>query len=134
MEFLGPESQRAAEAAECALEQGLFWEYHDILFQKEPSDSRENVGAYSAGNLKSYAREMGEAWAELAPGWGFDIGVFDGCVDSRRTRAEVELQMAQARERGISSTPSFLINGQLMRGAQPVEIFRQVIAGIRGGG
>ena len=31
--ILGPESQRAAEAAECALEQGFFWEYHDILFR-----------------------------------------------------------------------------------------------------
>ena len=92
------------------------------------------MGAYSAGNLKRYAREMAEAWAELAPGRGFDPGAFEGCVDSRRTRAEVELQTGQARARGISSTPSFLINGQLVRGAQPIEIFRQVIAGIRSGG
>ncbi len=132
--FLGPESVRAAEAAECALEQGFFWEYHDIIFQKQPPDGRENVGAYSSGNLKRFAREMADAWATLAPERTFDADEFDACVDSRRTRAEVELQTQQARAMGVNSTPSFLINGRLARGLLPIETFRQLIAEVQDGG
>lgn len=131
MAFLGPESLRAAEAAECALEQGFFWEYHDILFQKQPPDGRENVGAYSNGNLKRYAEELAEAWSELALERAFDDGAFDSCLDSGRTRIEVELQTAQARALGVQSTPSFLINDRAVVGAQPIDVFRRLIAEIR---
>lgn len=134
MAFLGAESLRAAEAAECALEQGFFWEYHDILLQKQPPDGRENVGAYSNRNLKRYAEEMAAAWLELAPEREFDVGAFDACLDSGRMRAEVELQTAQARAVGVRSTPSFLINGRGVIGAQPIDVFRRVIAEIRDGG
>ncbi len=134
MAFLGEESQRAAEAAECALEQGFFWEYHDILFQKQPPDRRENVGAYSSGNLKRFAREMADAWATLAPERTFDVDEFDDCVDSRRPRAEVEFQTQQARAVGVTSTPTFLINGRMVRGAQSIDILRRVIAEVRDGG
>jgi protein-disulfide isomerase len=134
MAFLGAESVRAAEASECALEQGFFWEYHDIIFQKQPADGRENVGAYSSGNLKRFAREMADAWATLAPERAFDADEFDACIDSGRTRAEVELQTQQARAMGVTSTPSFLINGRLARGLLPIETFRQLIAEVQDGG
>lgn len=129
--FLGPESLRAAEAVECALEQGFFWEYHDILFQKQPSDGRENVGTYSDDNLKHYADEMAEVWIELAPERKFDIIEFEMCLDSGRNRAEVELQTAEATSLGVKSTPSFLVNGRPVIGAQPIDTFRQLISEIR---
>ena len=56
--FLGIESVRAAEASECANEQGFFWEYHDILFLRQGD---ENAGVYSDGNMKRFASQMAEA-------------------------------------------------------------------------
>ncbi len=48
--FLGPESFAAAEAAECANDQGRFWDYHDILFLRQGA---ENRGVFSTGNLRT---------------------------------------------------------------------------------
>lgn len=122
--FLGEESVRAAEAAECALEQGAFWDYHDLLFLRQGG---ENEGDFSDQRLKRFAREL----ADAKP--GFDVGAFDGCLDSGRMRVEVEAQTAGARAAGISTTPSFVINGILVTGAQPIEVFRQAIELARSG-
>ncbi|MDP6604854.1 MAG: thioredoxin domain-containing protein [Dehalococcoidia bacterium] len=119
--FLGEESTRAAEAAECAAEQGRFWDYHDLLFLRQGA---ENAGVFSKGNLKRFARELA----------GFDTAAFDGCLDAGRYRADVELRAAEARAAGISSTPSFVVNGQLVRGALPIESWREIIEQIRDGG
>ncbi len=130
--FLGDESVRAAEAAECAATQGFFWEYHDILFQKQPADGRENIGAYSVEHLKQYAAEMSEAWATLAPERRFDNSAFGACVDSRATASAVEQQTKEGRALGVQSTPSFLINGILIAGAQPIDAFRRAIEQAQG--
>jgi protein-disulfide isomerase len=126
--FLGTESLRAAEAAECALQQGFFWEYHDILFQKQPPDGRENVGVYSPENLKRYAAELADVWRDLDPARPLDLAAFGACVDTRETRDEVERQNAVAGELGLRSTPTFMISGEVVAGAQPIEVFREVIA------
>jgi protein-disulfide isomerase len=121
--FLGPDSVRAAEAAECAADQNRFWEYHDILFLRQGA---ENTGVYSTANLKSFAREVADAHE------GFDLGAFDSCVDSGAKRAAVEEMTRQADALGIQSTPSFLVNGTPLSGAQPIENFRAAIAAAQG--
>jgi protein-disulfide isomerase len=128
--FLGEESVRAAEAAACAEKQGFFWEYHDILFQKQPADGRENIGAYSDSRLKQYAEEVRAAWEGER---SFDTAAFNACVDARETKAQVEQSNAEARALGVSSTPSFLVNGELLPGNQPIEVFREAIRKARGG-
>ncbi|MDP2328846.1 MAG: thioredoxin domain-containing protein [Dehalococcoidia bacterium] len=121
--FLGPDSVRAAEAAECAADQNRFWEYHDILFLRQGA---ENTGVYSTANLKSFAREIADAHE------GFDLDAFDSCVDSGAKRAAVEEMTRQADALGIQSTPSFLVNGTPLSGAQPIENFRAAIAAAQG--
>ena len=116
--FLGEESKRAAEAAECAADQGLFWEYHDLLFLRQ---GKENSGVYSTANLKKYAGELKTHIAK------FDTGKFDACLDSGEKRASVDAQTKQARDAGVQSTPSFLVNGAALTGVQPIETFRQAI-------
>ncbi|MSQ29585.1 MAG: hypothetical protein EXR68_03745 [Dehalococcoidia bacterium] len=116
--FLGEESRRAAEAAECAADQGRFWDYHDLLYLRQGA---ENSKVFSAGNLKRFAAELKTHFSD------FDTGKFVRCLDDGAKRATVEQQTKQASDAGVKSTPSFLINGVPMSGVQPIETLRQAI-------
>jgi protein-disulfide isomerase len=111
--FLGSESQWAGEASECAAEQDAFWEYHDLLFS---SQKGENIGAFDKENLKQFAVDL-----------GLDTEAFNECLDSGKYASLVQSETASARSMGVQSTPTFLINGQPVLGAQPFETFQQVI-------
>jgi protein-disulfide isomerase len=111
--FLGPESQWAAEASECAADQDAFWEYHDKLFE---SQSGENQGAFTKDNLKRWAGEL-----------GLDTRAFDECLDSGKYASLIDQESQAAQALGVRSTPTFLINGQPLIGAQPFEVFQQSI-------
>ena len=111
--FLGQESQWSAEASECAAEQGAFWEYHDYLFENL---GRENRNDFNHENLKRFADEL-----------GLDTEAFNECLDSGRHTQIVQQETAAAQQIGIRSTPSFLVNGQPVIGAQPFEVFERVI-------
>lgn len=111
--FLGPESNWAAEAAECASDQNKFWEYHDKLYA---SQAGENQGAFNKDNLKKFAEEL-----------ALDTSTFDECLDSGKYTQLVQDESSLASSIGVRSTPTFLINGQAVVGAQPYEIFQQTI-------
>ncbi|GAB4536130.1 MAG: hypothetical protein Kow0063_21190 [Anaerolineae bacterium] len=111
--FLGPESQKAAEASECAAEQGAFWAYHDVLFGLQTGGNRP---AMDTASLKQYAAEL-----------GLDTRDFDSCLDSGRHASLVLNETAVAQSLGVTGTPSFLVNGRPLVGAQPFEVFQQVI-------
>jgi protein-disulfide isomerase len=111
--FLGPESNWAAEAAECAMDQNKFWEYHDKLYD---SQSGENQGAFNKDNLKKFAEEL-----------GLDTSAFNECLDSGKYTELIQEESSMASSIGVRSTPTFLINGQAVVGAQPFEIFQQTI-------
>ena len=111
--FLGPESQWAAEAAECAADQNKFWEYHDKLYD---SQSGENQGAFNKDNLKKFAENL-----------GLDSSVFNKCFDSGKYTQLIQDDSNTASSIGVRSTPTFLINGQPLIGAQPFEAFQRVI-------
>jgi protein-disulfide isomerase len=116
--FIGEESKRAAEAAECAADQNAFWEYHDLLFLRQ---GKENSGVYTASNLKKFAQELKAHVPKL------DTDKFDKCLDSGEKRPAIDAQTKQARDAGVQSTPSFLVNGAALSGVQPSETFRQAI-------
>ena len=101
-------AQQAAEATECADDQGKFWEYHDKVF--------ENQAAIDVDSLKGYAAEL-----------DLDTATFNDCLDSGKQSAEVEKDSQDAQSYGATGTPAFFINGQLVSGALPFEQFRQVI-------
>jgi len=102
------EAQPAAEAAECAGEQGAYWKFHDALFGGQYGLSRTAYEQYAA-DLK------------------LDTAAFTTCLDSRRYKAEVEADAVDAANAGLSSTPSFVINGRLLVGALPFADFKSVI-------
>ncbi len=99
---------KAAEAAQCAHEQGRFWEYHDLLFA--------NQDALTTPDLKRYAAEIGANPSE-----------FSTCLDSGKNTREVALDLQDGYQAGVTGTPAFLINGLLLSGAQPFEQFQVVI-------
>ena len=111
--YLGQESVRAAVAARAAQEQGKFWEYHDILYQ---SQKGENSGAFSDENLVAFAEEA-----------GLDVERFEEALESGKYEEVVEEDFREAQEAGVQGTPSFMINGRTLVGAQPVETFSQAI-------
>lgn len=111
--FLGDESQWSAEAAECAGDQNAFWDFHDYLFTHQ---NGENKGAFSKDNLKAFAADM-----------GLDTDAFNTCLDTGKYTQLVKDQTSLGRQLGISSTPTFAINGQAIVGAQSFDTFKQKI-------
>ncbi len=114
--FLGPESQMAALASQCAAEQGKFWEYHDKLFETEIADGRENNGNLSSIFLKSLAGRL-----------GLNQQQFDKCLDSQKYLAEIEKDYEDGRINGVGGTPTTFVNGQSVSGAQPYSVFKAAI-------
>ncbi len=100
-------AQKAAEAGECADEQGKFWEYHDRLFQTDD---------LSVDNLKKIAADI-----------GLDAQQFNSCLDSGKYASEVQKDVSDGRKLGVSGTPTFFINGKKIVGAQPFSVFEREI-------
>lgn len=111
--FLGDESTWAAEAAECASDQNKYWEYHDKLYN---SQSGENQGAFSKDNLKKFAQDL-----------GLEMKAFSDCLDSGKYTSLIQADTQASSAYGVQSTPTFLINGQPVVGAQPFGVFQQTI-------
>jgi protein-disulfide isomerase len=98
----------AAEAANCAGEQDKYWEYHGALFG--------NAYGLGRSSFERYATDL-----------KMDLTAFNECLDSRRYQEEVEADYNFAAELGIRSTPTFFINGIALVGAQPFDVFKEVI-------
>lgn len=103
--FLGQESTDAANAAECANDQGKFWEYHDYLYQHQGA---ENSGAFSKDHLKEFAATL-----------GLDTATFNDCLDTNKDKANVDKDLAEGGTAGVNGTPATFINGVLISGAVP---------------
>lgn len=101
-------AQKAAEASECAGEQGKFWEMHDKLF--------ENQSALDVASLKQYAKDI-----------ALDSTEFDACLDSGEMASEVQKDFSDGQKYGVTGTPAFFINGIKVSGAQPFSVFEQII-------
>jgi protein-disulfide isomerase len=104
------DSPKAAEAGQCAHEQGKFWEFHDLIYD---SDNPEAIGK---NDLNAYAAKI-----------GLDMDQFSACVDTRRYQDKVNNQQQEAFEIGFTGTPAFLVNDQPFVGVQRFEVFEKVI-------
>ncbi len=90
-----PYAFNAAMAAECANDQGKFWEYHNMLY--------ENQNNLSRSDLYTYADKI-----------GLDKTSFDACFRSRAKASVVDADVAEGDKRGVTATPSFFVNGKLV--------------------
>ena len=111
--FIGEESIRAAEATECANEQGQFWEFYDTLFANQAG---ENQGAFADDKLTGFAQ-----------GLDLDMAAFSACFSSGKYRASIQSETANGQLRGVSSTPTSFINGKKVVGAISLQQFETTI-------
>lgn len=103
-------AETAAVAGLCANEQGseYFWKYHDEMFANQ--DSLDPEG------LKKMAKKL-----------GLKADAFDKCLSENKYLAQVKADMEEGRKIKVKSTPTFFINGKLINGAQPLEVFSEII-------
>jgi len=103
-----PQAFKAAEAGNCAHEQGKFWEFHDKMFASQE--------ALEVPMLNSYALEL-----------GLDAPRFAICLEEGRYTQRVREDLRTGQEYGVSSTPSMFINGRPVLGSVPLEVFDEII-------
>lgn len=111
--FLTPESAVAAQAAECAADQQRFWDYHNYLYAE-----RERTGQLAA------TKEM---LIEYAGALNLNTETFSKCLNEDLTLDRVRQDAQEGQKVGVRGTPSFLINGKLIVGAQPLIAFQAAI-------
>ncbi len=110
--FIGDESVRAAEATECANDQGKFWEMVDILYNNQGG---ENVGAFSDAKLEGFAQQV-----------GLNMDQYKQCMTDRPHLNKIQTSTQNGTSRGVNSTPTLFINGQMVRGAIALAKFESV--------
>ncbi len=98
-----------AEAAQCAGDQGAYWEYHDALFDH----FRENTST--------------DDFVALAESLNLDGDEMRDCLETGKYSDEWGEDLQDARALGVTGTPTFFINGTQLVGVQPFENFKQVI-------
>jgi protein-disulfide isomerase len=111
--YLGPESTTAALAGRAAAEQGGFWRFHDAMYADQLPP---NSGKLDGQHVEGIARDV-----------GLDVDQFRADMSSAATKELVAADFQEGQSIGISGTPSFLINGTPVIGAQPTDVFEQVI-------
>jgi protein-disulfide isomerase len=102
------QAPKAAEAAECANEQGKFWEMHAALFAKQ--------AALQVPDLEQRAVDL-----------GLNAEQFNQCLESGKYEADWKKDMDAGSRYGVTGTPAFFVNGRLISGARPIEEFTRVI-------
>ena len=113
---LHPNAVAAAEVAMCAARQHKFWAMHDLLFERQEEWAPQP--------------EPGPYLVALGDSAGLDHAHLLECLTTAATRPEVEADARRAVRAGARSTPTFYIEGGLLEGAAPVEVFRQVLDSI----
>ena len=108
---LHPLAQMAAEAGECAQDQGKFWEYHDRIYQNQTDVSEES-------------------FVKFARGMNMDVDAFETCLLNGQYTAEVEEDFAAGTEAGVRGTPTFFINGNRVAGSIPAEVMEAIVESV----
>ncbi len=110
----GEQSEVAARAGRAAAEQDRFWEYNRAVYEDSPERGKPDL---TREVLVDYAREVGMP----------DMATFTEDMDDPRFDDPVNEDLRQGSSIGVSSTPTFVINGEPVLGAQPLDTFVEVI-------
>lgn len=108
LDSIHPHATPAALAARCAGEQGKFWEMHNLIFENQTSLSNS-------------------IYAQWAAQLQLDAVKFNDCFTSQKYLSAVRKDLLEGQQAGVRGTPAFLVNGELLSGAQPFPVFQQAI-------
>ncbi len=103
-----PQAKGAANAAQCAGDQGKYWEYNTALWVIQGQQTPEKL-------------------TETATTLGLDAAKFKSCMDTNKYFSEIDKDQQEAMKAGISGSPAYSINGVFVSGAQPFENFKEII-------
>lgn len=106
--IFGQQSYEAALAAECAHDQDKFWDFHNLIFDNQQDLTRDLYLTW-AGDLE------------------MDVDQFTTCFDEQTHRGEITADFEYGQSLGLTGTPTFFINGRVVSGAQPQEVFKSII-------
>jgi len=117
--FLGRDSPIASQASYCAEDQGMYWQYHDLLYNSQ--ESKIDNGWANSERLKAFAFSM-----------GLDGDLFDICLDSGKYSKRVQYNISEAKKHGARATPTFIIVGpdnqqEQFQGGQPYDTFKRIM-------
>jgi protein-disulfide isomerase len=115
--FLGKDSIPASMATYCAEDQGMYWEYHDLLYNfQEHVDN----GWANSERLRAFAFSL-----------DLDMELFESCLDSEKYSKRVQYNKQQGIDNGVRGTPGFFIIGpdgqEKIGGAQPFSVFKNIL-------
>ena len=115
--IIGPDSVNAAHGAHCANDQGMFWQYHDVLYNNWDG---ENNGWASSENLLGFAEDI-----------GLDIETWNECMVAKNHQQVIVSSNNDARTLGLTGTPAFFVIGTdnqvtKISGAQPYDVFERI--------
>jgi protein-disulfide isomerase len=111
--FLGAESVLAAEAAEAAADQGRYWEYRKLLFERQQG---ENRGTFLPDNLRRFAAEL-----------GLDQAAFKEALERGKYRSAVLAETRLGESLGVNATPTLFVNGQKVEGVPSMDRLARII-------
>ena len=110
-----PMAEATAQAAQCANEQGKFWQYHDKVFEEQDKLGQGTI-QYTLNDLKQWAKEI-----------GLNVAQFNSCLDSGKYTQEIEKDLQDGIAAGVTGTPGSFINGRQIKGAVPFAQFEKII-------
>jgi len=115
--IIGADSINASHGTHCASDQGLFWEYHDILYSNWTG---ENNGWASPENLVAYAEEI-----------NLELDIWTQCMNEKPFAKKILTSNEDAKKLQLTGTPAFFVinsEGQVSKlfGAQPFEVFKKI--------
>jgi protein-disulfide isomerase len=102
-------AREAAEAARCAADQDRFWQYHDILFQRQ-------------------AEFAHAAFLEFARHLNLEMTAFESCLRSGKYSLDLAAAAEEAQQLDITSTPTVFVNGRRITGVVPFEVLDRILA------
>ena len=105
-----------AEAAECAGDQDKYWDMHDMIFEEQDKLANGTLDSIDITDLSVWAWDL-----------EMDVDEFEICMEEHKYLKEIQKDFDDGTKAGVSGTPTFFINGEMIRGALPFEAFKTVI-------
>ena len=112
--IFGEQSKLAAKAGRAAARQGKFWEFHDVVFADAPGHGHPTM---TMSKLADYAKQAGVT----------DIAKFKADMEDPAVAQAIRKDFVEGSRLGVTSTPTFVINGRPVVGAQPLPVFVKTI-------